>query len=213
MFVLCSVYRVGNLGELNHSSIMNSIKTFYKIRNPRKIFIVGDFNLSGVSWPLDEKIPITNGVEKLFVDSFDELGLNQCITEPTHIKGRTLDLLLTNSKNSLSEVKVEPDNHICTSGHFPVTFEIKTNVVHNTSKKRKILNFKKADWGAINRDLLNISWIDVLDGGEPELAWRHFKVIVKFLTKKHVPTITLKSNFSPPNLAARAGTNATPLPD
>ena len=143
-------------------------------------------------------MPIITGVEKLFVDSFDEFGLTQCITEPTHIKGRTLDLLLTNSKNSLSEVKVEPDNHICTSDHFPVTFDIKTNVVYNTSKKRKILNFKKADWSAINRDLLNISWISVLDGGEPELAWRHFKVIVKLLTTKHIPTITIKSNFSLP---------------
>ena len=50
----------------------------------------------------------------------------------------------------------------------------------------------------LNRDLLNISWISVLDGGEPELAWRHFKVIVKLLTTKHIPTITIKSNFSLP---------------
>ncbi len=35
-FVFCTVYRVGNLGEPNHQSIMNTIKSFYKIRNPRK---------------------------------------------------------------------------------------------------------------------------------------------------------------------------------
>ena len=42
-FVFCTVYRVGNLDKPNHDSIMSTIKTFYKIRNPRKIFIVGDF--------------------------------------------------------------------------------------------------------------------------------------------------------------------------
>ena len=35
-FVFCTVYRVGNLDKPNHDSIMSTIKTFYKIRNPRK---------------------------------------------------------------------------------------------------------------------------------------------------------------------------------
>ena len=38
-FVFCTVYRVNNLDEDNLTSIMNTIKTFYKIRNPRRIFI------------------------------------------------------------------------------------------------------------------------------------------------------------------------------
>ena len=33
-FVFCTVYRVGNLDEPYHASIMNTIKTFYTIRNP-----------------------------------------------------------------------------------------------------------------------------------------------------------------------------------
>ena len=45
-FVFCTIYRVGNCGAPNHESIINSIKTFYKVRNPRKIFIVADLNLS-----------------------------------------------------------------------------------------------------------------------------------------------------------------------
>ena len=53
-FVFCTVYRVGNLDEPNHASIMSTIKTFYKIRNPRKIFIVGDFNLKSILWPRSE---------------------------------------------------------------------------------------------------------------------------------------------------------------
>ena len=86
-FVFCTLYRVGNLDEPNHASIMNTIKTLYKIRNPRKIFIVGDFNLSSISWPLSEVLGNGNCTEKLFIDSFDELGLDQCILGSTHNKG------------------------------------------------------------------------------------------------------------------------------
>ena len=36
------------------TSIMSTIKIFYKIRNPRKIFIVRDFNLKSISCPRSE---------------------------------------------------------------------------------------------------------------------------------------------------------------
>ena len=85
---------------------MNTIKSFYKIRNPRKNFIVGDFNLSHVTWPLADNQEKNDPTEKMFVDSFNELDLSQCINVPTHIKGRTLDLLITNSQPLLLNTKV-----------------------------------------------------------------------------------------------------------
>ena len=109
-FVFCTVYRVGNLDEPNHASIMSTIKTFYKIRNPRKNFVVGDFNLKSISWPRSADMGNENGTDKLFVDSFNGFGLDQCISGPTHNKGRTLDLMLTNSKNFVTENNIFPDS-------------------------------------------------------------------------------------------------------
>ena len=74
-FVFCTVYRVGNLDEPNHASIMSTIKTFYKIRNPRKIFIVGDFNLKSISWPRSEDMGNGNGKDKLLLTPLMGLGL------------------------------------------------------------------------------------------------------------------------------------------
>ena len=37
IFIFCTYYRVGTLGTENHESIMKTLKSFYKIRNPRKI--------------------------------------------------------------------------------------------------------------------------------------------------------------------------------
>ena len=70
-------------------------------------------------------------------DSFKELGLDQCITEPTHNKGQILDLLLTNSKNIASDIKVISDKDLCKSDHYLITLEIKTNVKHKMVPKRK----------------------------------------------------------------------------
>ena len=67
-------------------------------------------------------------------DSFKELGLDQCITEPTLNKGQILDLLLTNSKNIASDIKVKD---LCKSDHYLITLEIKTNVKHKMVPKRK----------------------------------------------------------------------------
>ena len=90
------------------------------------------------------------------------------------------------------------DDSICASDHFPLVFEVKTKVVHKKPPKRKIFNFKKANWHALNCDLLKIPWDDILDGMEPELAWSAFKNITSALTQKYIPTITIRSNFTLP---------------
>ena len=93
--ILCTVYRVGTLQEQNHISIMNSMKSFYGGRAHKNIVIVGDFNLNSVTWPLSlsEEVPIiANRIDKMFIDSFAELGLHQCIETPTYNKGKILDL-------------------------------------------------------------------------------------------------------------------------
>ena len=77
-FIFCTCYRVGTLGPENHESISNSIRSFYKNKRPKKKFIIGDFNLSSVTWP-PEDLQCNNNTEKLFIDTFNELGLTQCI--------------------------------------------------------------------------------------------------------------------------------------
>ena len=194
--MFCTIYRVGTLGIPNHESIVNSIKTFYKIRNQRKIFIVGDLNLSSASWPITEDSQITDEIDKLFVESFNELGLHQCITEPTHQKNRTLDLLLTNSEHLISNTNVLPNKYMCHSDHYLIEFEVKTNVKRKKVPKRKVFNFKKANWDALNHDLSHTQWNAFLDCTEPEIAWTNFKNILFMYLKKHIPIITIKSNFT-----------------
>ena len=46
---------------------------------------------------------------------------------------------------------------------------------YKIAPKRKILNFKKANWDALNSDLRRVRWNALLDCSEPEFAWSKFK--------------------------------------
>ena len=197
-FIFCVVYRVGTLGEDNHDSIMNSLNSFYKSKKPKRVFILGDFNLSTVTWPVDETHVISKHIEKIFVDSFNELGLTQCINAPTHNKGRTLDLLLTNGAQLIDKLNVAPDSSICKSDHYLVSFEIKANFRFKTQCKRSLLNFKRANWDALNHDIRQTNWNAMLESQEPEVAWSSFKSTLFQLIGRHIPTITIKGDFKSP---------------
>ncbi len=197
-FIFCVIYRVGTLGSENHASIISTIKALYSSKRPKKLFIVGDMNLSTANWSTTSNPIASNATDRLFIDSFHEFDLTQCITSPTHIKGKILDLLLTNSASLLQNVQILSNTSICKSDHFPITFEVSSHVKYIKPPKRKILNFKRADWDALNKDLSNVNWSNLIDCAEPELSWRTFKSILFKFIEKHIPTITIKMGYKSP---------------
>ena len=111
----------GTLGMENHDKITSSIKQLLRRRKLSKIFIIGDLNLNSVSW---DRLTCSSPIEQSFVDSFVDLGLVQCVSKPTHCKGKTLDILLTNTEASIADLKVLENDSICKADHFPITFKI-----------------------------------------------------------------------------------------
>jgi endonuclease/exonuclease/phosphatase family metal-dependent hydrolase len=195
-YVFCTCYRVGTLGTENHSAISNSIRSLYQCKRPKKIFIVGDFNLSSVTWPITN--PPGNNIDKLFTDTFDELGLTQSISTATHSKGRTLDLLLSSHIQLIGNLKIHDNMSIVKSDHFAITFEIKTKVRHIKATKRKCYNFKRANWEALNNDLCRVDWNNLLDSGEPDVAWGRFKAELFRNVNMHIPTVSVSNKYRPP---------------
>ena len=198
-YVFCTVYRVGTLGKQNHESVIQSIKSFYQGRCLKKVFMIGDFNLSSIVWPLnDNSSSSTDRIERLFVESFNELGLYQCVTDPTHIKGKTLDLLLTNQKPIVTDIEVEKHAQICKSDHYPISFKVNVKTKNKIPPKRKIYNFKRANWDQLNRDLREVPWSALIDCTDPESAWKNFKTVLFALIDKHIPKISIKNDFTAP---------------
>ena len=90
---LSTFYRVGSLEAENHRVVDSYLRNLSKRKKYSKIVLIGDLNLNKVSWP--EGIT-TNSLQEKFLDTFNDLNFDQLIDKPTHNKGKTLDLLLTN---------------------------------------------------------------------------------------------------------------------
>ena len=136
-FIICTCYRVGTLGMVNHSKIVSSLRSLVRRRNLSKLFVVGDFNLHGVSW---ETLLSDSPIESAFVDTFVDLGLTQCVNEATHRGGNLLDILLTNAESSIQNLKVLDENSVCRSDHFPLEFNIGLRVGRSKAVKRECYN-------------------------------------------------------------------------
>ena len=140
---ISTCYRVGTVEVENHVEIDNYLKKIAKIKNISKHVLLGDFNLNKTVWP--EGVS-SSKLEGKFLNTFQDIGFSQLINVPTHDEGRTLDLLLSNSPNFVSDINVLEQNQVCNSDHFAITFSIELSPKRTKSTKRRIYNYKKATW-------------------------------------------------------------------
>ena len=195
-FIFATCYRVGTLGDTHHDAVKSALFSLLKKKNPPRMYLTGDFNLSSANWLNNSS---TVSLEQKFIDSFAELGLNQLINEPTHIKGNTLDILLTNFENTIMNVHVKDKNSFCFSDHYPVEFTLKENIRRKKGPKRKFYNFKKADWDSLKNSLSSINWFDLLTKtANVESSYKIFKSTLFSHIEKYIPKVTVKNEFQPP---------------
>ena len=101
--VVSTCYRVGTSGSTNYHEITSALDKLLLKKCLKKFFLIGDFDLRSANW---ETHTSSHNIEHLFVNEFLRLGLIQCITSPTHIKGNIIDILLTNSDNIVSDIAI-----------------------------------------------------------------------------------------------------------
>ena len=127
--IISTCYRVGTLGMSNYNEIMQALNKLSRKNMLQKFVVIGDFNLKGVNWVTGDS---TNSLENEFVNGFADLGLLQCIDAPTHNKGKILDILLTKSKQYITDLKIINTERFCISDHYAVTFNITQTVFRVT---------------------------------------------------------------------------------
>ena len=197
--VITHCYRVGTLGEENFSEIQKHVFSIAGKQKYKKNLMIGDFNLSSDNWK--DGLGTTTGsptsTESKFLDLFDNVGFVQHVDQPTHEGGRTLDLVLSNSSSIVKNVEVMAQHVGVMSDHFAIEIRVNVNSSRLKSKKRKILNWKKADIKAMNRDYNRCNWDRLLDFSEPEVMASRFNSVIHTVCEMHVPTVTVKSDFQP----------------
>ena len=192
--IIATCYRVGTLGNSNLNEISKSIKKLVRKRSVKEFVLIGDFNLPKINW---SNLSSTVSLEQNFFHVFAENSLLQCINVPTHYRGNTLDLLLTQSSRFVDNVTVHKDNVLCKSDHYLITFDINLKCKRSKIPKRKSYNFKKADWERLNTGLSEIDWESALESSHPDTAWKNFTEILRNGVDLCVPKMMIKSDLQP----------------
>ena len=104
------------------------------------------------------------------MELFHDLGLYALINEPTHRGGNILDQLLTNQPGLIRDIILEP-NMLCQSDHSSLIFNIHKNVPRKRHVKRKLFNYKKADWVGLNKEIRSFNWNGLLRTKNVLCAW------------------------------------------
>ena len=131
IFCVTTCYRVGKLHNENFAEVKKHLSSIARIKKYKKHLFLGDLNLNNVAWPDGSS---TVELEQKFIRLFNKLGMQQMIKVPTHEQGKILDLLYVSFSSFVRNIKVLAKDDICSSDHFGVIFEVKSNVRLNNLK-------------------------------------------------------------------------------
>ena len=181
---LVIIYRPQTTKEKQRTApiFLREFSTFYEEIStvPAYLLIAGDFN-----YHMDNLS--TNREAASFADFIDSAGLSQHVSGPTHIKGHTLDLILSRTTDhfvsNVSSTFYLPSDHaailssLCIARPEPVKMEITTRKLH------------KIDINAFRLDILNSS-LYTSPESDLDLLVAQYDFVLNDLKDKHAPIIT-----------------------
>ena len=162
--------------------------------------MAGDFNLPALDWTtFDEQIPTTAGgqPENSFCDLFDDNFLQQFILGPTHNCGNKLDLLLSNCPEIITNVETStPEQCKFPTDRYIVEFQIKLKFKRARNVKRRIYNYKMANFEGLRSCLSNVPFENAFSDDIVQY-WSDWKDLFLTAVNKFVPVKTIKDINSP----------------
>lgn len=169
---------------------LHDVLTSVTTRHPTaSIFLLGDFNYPSIPWSSDcPSLTALPSESRNFLDLCSVFSLSQVVKEPTRITDTTsniLDLVLTSRPDLTSPVIVLPG----VSDHSVVSFDILFQTVKTRSTRKRIRDYNKANFQAINSELsifINC-FLDAFDNHSVDDNWNIFKNKVHHLIEKYIP--------------------------
>ena len=109
--------------------------------------IVGDFNLPNICW---STLTGNSALCTSFCEFVFYWNLTQHISDPTHIKGNILDLVLTSENILISDLCINHPGPPINSDHFIISFNLNYYLLRPIMNKvRYVLDYSKADWDGL----------------------------------------------------------------
>ena len=170
--------------------ICKLVTLFSSISYP--FFLLGDFNLPYIDWNVSACSSSSNSPDAYFLKFCLKNCLYQHVREPTHIKGKILDLFLCNleARNHLSSINICPP--LSTSDHFIVSCKI--DVETKTDPEVTFyFDYKNGNYSAIQNELSMINWSTMIAASSSlQNFYNSFLSILHAQIHKYVPKKQLR---------------------
>ena len=162
------------------------------------LILTGDFNLPELSWNQAATKKQTRPIARDFQELIAAQGLTQIVDCPTHDKGNTLDLFLTNLE-PLPTLKTI-DTKL--SDHSALTFNISSLLPQLPStklppNKSPFYVFSKANLGNITEDMQQLKSTvkeSIKNKHNIDDIWQLIKDTIITSSENHIPTFSVNSN-------------------
>ena len=185
--LVCSYYRPHQDDDTSLPLLNESLNRMNP--NSKSIIVVrGDFNLGHMNWDIPSIITGKPNPQqhKMLLDILNDHSLTQVVTIPTR-QDKILDLILTNYPSIVDKLETMPP--IGESDHDIVYTECATSLRRCHAKPRKVLQFSKAKWDPINKDLTQLHDKILLEkvSNTVEQLWDDFKTCLSKTLSENIP--------------------------
>ena len=148
----------------------------------KSVILMGDFNYGGIEW---------NGRVSLG-ETKEELAFRECLEDHFYVQNvnsatrdrRILDLVISNEPGMVEELEViEP---LANNDHNMITWSVSRGYEYCETGSGDKLDYKRADFEGLRKELREIDWKRLLSGGLTE-DWITFRDRLLMLESKYVP--------------------------
>ena len=121
-----------------------------------------------------------------------DTNLAQLIYSPTHVKGNTLDILLTNSEHIISHISVSKPYDSLPSDHYKISFFIESNFPLNKSHKPVfVFDYKRANYEGLCDFLLDVDFSYYLQSVSVDQVWSFLKATISRGMNLFIPKVRI----------------------
>lgn len=196
--VIISAYRPPRNDLAYAQNLCQAIRNIVTKFPSATVWLSGDFNLPDVEWSKESIIghQYTLAINKCFLSTFHDLGLNQMVDFPTRLD-KTLDLFLTNRPSLVSKCIPLPG----VSDHEMVLSVSDVRAKRQKPARRKIFLWKKADMEKIKSVLCDFAsnFLDVNTINTPiDTLWNQITTKLQAILDECVPSKMSTARFNQP---------------
>ena len=180
-----SIYRSPNSSRDNDQMLNEWISTMEGVN-----VIIGDLNHPDVDW----ETGMSGSRGRDFLEATLERGFEQLVSEPTHISGNVLDLILCDSEGLVNMVRTI--GRLGKSDHEMISFRV-TMEAKKAKKQQASLNYLRANYQEMRNMMKSESWeeMEVMDVNE---KWIYVKKKILESIEKHTPRRKSSKRMGPP---------------